>query len=170
MMRPHRPASSGAPRHRSTRSTPRCFGASPIIDIVRRSSKMIRGPAEPSAEPPADDARSRPSKNVLVAGDNPITAPTEDTLGRSAVAGSFVRHVLAIDASEGVVVAVLGPWGSGKTSFINLARPEFAEDGAAILDFNPWMFSGAQQLVDSFFVELAAQLRIRPGLDQIGKD
>ena len=77
--------------------------------------------------------------------------------------------MLALDVSEGVVVGVLGPWGSGKTSFVNLARAEFDRAGIPILDFNPWMFSGAQQLVDSFFVEMAAQLKIRPGLADVGK-
>jgi hypothetical protein len=32
------------------------------------------------------------------------------------------------------------------------------------------MFSGAQQLVESFFVELSAQLKIRPDLAQVGRD
>ena len=32
------------------------------------------------------------------------------------------------------------------------------------------MFSGTEQLVESFFVELAAQLRIRPGMAEVGKD
>jgi hypothetical protein len=94
----------------------------------------------------------------------------EDTLGRSVAARSFADHVLVLDVTEGVVVGVLGPWGSGKTSFVNLARTEFERVGAPILDFNPWMFSGAQQLVESFFIELAAQLRIRPDLADVGKD
>ncbi|MGH9715789.1 MAG: KAP family P-loop NTPase fold protein [Candidatus Acidiferrales bacterium] len=103
-------------------------------------------------------------------GDNPIQTSDEDTLGRAAVARSFARQVLTLDASQGVVVGVLGPWGSGKTSFFNLARPQFGKAGVPILDFNPWMFSGAQQLVESFFLEIAAQLRIRHGLAEVGKD
>ncbi len=75
-----------------------------------------------------------------------------------------------MDVSQGAVVGVLGPWGSGKTSLVNLTRDEFEAAGVTILDFNPWMFSGAEQLVDSFFVELAAQLKIRPGLAEVGKD
>jgi predicted KAP-like P-loop ATPase len=39
-----------------------------------------------------------------------------------------------------------------------------------VLDFNPWMFSGAEQLVDSFFIELVAQLRLRPGLGSVAND
>ncbi|MGH9252744.1 MAG: hypothetical protein ACRD0W_24990 [Acidimicrobiales bacterium] len=36
---------------------------------------------------------------------------------------------------------------------MNLARGHLQEAGVPILDFNPWMFSGAEQLVESFFVE-----------------
>lgn len=106
----------------------------------------------------------------MVRGDNPIRRVEEDTLGRCAVARSFARQVLTLDATEGVVVGVLGPWGSGKTSFVNLARDEFEKADVPILDFNPWMFSGAEQLVDSFFSELAAQLKVRPGLAWVGRD
>ena len=104
-----------------------------------------------------------------MAGDNPVQTLDADTLGRGAIALSFAQHVLTLDVTEGVVVGVLGAWGSGKTSFVNLARPEFERGGITVIDFNRWMFSGAEQLVESFFVELAAQLRIRAGLEEIGK-
>ena len=106
----------------------------------------------------------------MIVGDNPIENPEEDAIGRISDAQNFAQHVLALNTKEGVVVGVLGPWGSGKTSFINLARNEFEEEEVPILDFNPWMFSGAAQLVESFFIELAAQLKIRRGLAEIGKD
>lgn len=67
-------------------------------------------------------------------------------------------------------MGVLGAWGSGKTSFVNISRTYLESSGVTILDFNPWMFSGAEQLVESFFVELSAQLRVRPGLAEVGKD
>lgn len=105
-----------------------------------------------------------------VAGDSPISDPTADTLGRRASATSFADQVFALDASEGLVVGVLGPWGSGKTSFVNLARTRLNERGAAIVDFNPWMFSGTDQLVDAFFVEVGAQVKLKPGLAHLGDD
>jgi predicted KAP-like P-loop ATPase len=111
-----------------------------------------------------------PMAKTAVTGDNPIQQLEDDALGRSSLARSFAQQVLALDASQGVVVGVLGAWGSGKTSFVNLARAELGTSGVAILDFNPWMFSGAAQLVESFFVEVAAQLKIRPGLAGLGKD
>lgn len=101
--------------------------------------------------------------------DNPITKSEEDALGRVKPASSFARQVLAIDPSEGVVVGVLGPWGSGKTSFVNLSQVFLKESGVTVLEFNPWMFSGADQLVQSFFIELSAQLKLRPDLTEIGE-
>lgn len=93
--------------------------------------------------------------------DNPIEHASDDSLGRASVARDFVDQVLSVDPSKGLVVGVLGPWGSGKTSFINLTRTRLAESDVPVLEFNPWMFSGADQLVESFFVEIAAELRIK---------
>ena len=96
-----------------------------------------------------------------IPGDNPIRDADADVLGRTATAKSFAGHILELDASEGAAVGVFGPWGSGKTSFINLARTEFEQAKIPVLDFNPWMFSGTEQLVGRFFDELSAELRLR---------
>jgi predicted KAP-like P-loop ATPase len=88
--------------------------------------------------------------NVKVLADNPIQKPEDDVLGRSSAAKVFVNQIFSLDASEGLVVGVLGPWGSGKTSFVNLARLDLAEANVTLLAFNPWMFSGSDQLVESF--------------------
>lgn len=104
-----------------------------------------------------------------VMSDNPISRAEQDVLHRRAGAVAFASDVLAMDISEGLVVGVLGPWGSGKTSYINLARPQFEDRAAAVIDFNPWMFSGSG-LVEAFFVELSAQLRTRRGLADLGDD
>ena len=53
----------------------------------------------------------------MIIGDNPIEKSEDDVIGRTASAQKFAQHVLALNTSKGVVVGVLGPWGSGKTSF-----------------------------------------------------
>ncbi len=69
-----------------------------------------------------------------------------------------------LDPETGVVVGILGPWGSGKTSFINLTRHELAKSPQyPVLEFNPWLFSDTDELVQSFFSELAEQLRLESG-------
>ncbi len=106
---------------------------------------------------------------MSVAADNPIRKPEEDVLGRAKVVLSFTEQVLQLDMTEGVVVGALGPWGSGKTSFINLARAHLEDTGITVLDFNPWMFSGAEQLIERFFVELSAQMEPHSELAKVGK-
>lgn len=100
--------------------------------------------------------------------DNPIESSDEDVLHRADGASDFAAHVMTLDASRGLVVGVLGAWGSGKTSFINLARPEFTERATAVIDFNPWMFSGSA-LIDAFFIQISAQLKVKPGLSSVGE-
>lgn len=118
---------------------------------------------------------SKPNKPPI---DNPIKSSQDDVLGRAVVARDFVRSIREIDASQGIVIGVLGAWGRGKSSFINLMREEFAVDPEfPIIEFNPWLFSGSQQLTDVFFREIAAELRIKndskfgaiaEGLDKYG--
>ena len=109
------------------------------------------------------------AKPIGIRADNPIAAESEDTLGRSELASSFADQIFTLDASQGMVVGVLGPWGSGKTSFVNLCRLHLSRAGVTVLDFNPWMFSGADQLVQTFFVELSAQLKLHPALAAVGE-
>ena len=95
----------------------------------------------------------------LIGVDNPIADPSYDVLGRREVAKSFAENILRLDTSQGAVVGVFGPWGSGKTSFLELVKHEFEKGSVHILDFNPWMFSGVEQLVQRFFLELSSQIK-----------
>lgn len=70
--------------------------------------------------------------------DNPIKDSSEDSLGRASTAKNFCSNILRLDASEGLVIGVIGPWGSGKTSFVNLARNQLYLECVYVIDFNPW--------------------------------
>ena len=95
---------------------------------------------------------------TFVPADNPVRLPEDDLLGRAAAAEDFARQVLELDASEGAAVGVFGPWGSGKTSFVNLARAVFERERVPVLEFNPWLFSGAEELAGRFLSELSVQM------------
>lgn len=99
----------------------------------------------------------------MIPADNPIDTKDEDRLGRAKVAETLAHEIRELDASSGCVVGILGPWGSGKTSLVNLIRGELTEKSPQIvaLDFNPWMFSGADELLQAFFLEVGAQFRTR---------
>ena len=108
------------------------------------------------------------STPIVLFPDNPISSSKEDVLDWVPLAETFARQTLKIDATRGLVVGVFGPWGSGKTSFINLARPDFHRADVPVLDFNPWLFSDADQLVGRFFTELSAVMGETSNLEQIG--
>lgn len=75
-------------------------------------------------------------------GNHPIEATADGVLGCDDVlAAALADELKTIDASQGVVAAIMGPCGSGRTSLLNLTAP--STDGAhEAIDFNPWLFSG----------------------------
>jgi energy-coupling factor transporter ATP-binding protein EcfA2 len=100
------------------------------------------------------------SKAISIGGDNPIHSRGADLLGRAKLANVIARHLRVIDASEGAVVGLLGPWGIGKTSLLNMIAESLGEKSPLlVVQFNPWLFSGTEQLAGHFFSEVAAQLK-----------
>ena len=106
---------------------------------------------------------------MTIVGDNPIREPSQDRLGRAALAESLAKQIQQVDASQGLVVGILGPWGSGKTSFVNLVRHYLTSERVPVRDFNPWLFSGTEHLVQAFFSELSGHFRFRRDVRNIGK-
>lgn len=113
-----------------------------------------------SSEP--DSARRLPI-------DRPIVDGAGDRLGRREHAVAFAHYLRELDSSTGIVVGVLGPWGSGKTSYVNMVREALVAEKIPVLEFNPWLFSGTEQLVNVFFAETASELKLRTELADIGK-
>ncbi|MHB0991711.1 MAG: KAP family P-loop NTPase fold protein [Burkholderiales bacterium] len=90
--------------------------------------------------------------------DLPISVPAEDLFGLDPFTTSLARSIEMMDAPTGVVVAVNGAWGSGKSSAINLIKhhlKQSVDQGDLVLvPFNPWWFSGPDALTFAFFQEL----------------
>lgn len=94
----------------------------------------------------------------IIRNDEPIDHAESDTLGRSKLAKVLIEELDDLDATSGAIMAIMGPWGSGKTSLLNLMTTEIErENRFAVVRFNPWMFSGSEELVERFFGELADQ-------------
>lgn len=99
-----------------------------------------------------------------MSGGNAITSRDQDRLGRGPFADHIAARLRAEAADEGLVVALLGPWGTGKTSVLNMVVEQLRADPARVVrTFNPWMFSGREQLVARFFEQITAQLRVKFG-------
>ncbi|WP_435588170.1 KAP family P-loop NTPase fold protein [Micromonospora aurantiaca (nom. illeg.)] len=95
-------------------------------------------------------------------GDDPVKSDG-DLLQRRPIAEQWAGAIAAADSPSGLVFAVTGPWGSGKTSMLNMVEEFLVEKGVRVLHFNPWFFSGTDQLVTFFFSEVADQISNKDG-------
>ncbi|MDP9812617.1 putative KAP-like P-loop ATPase [Rhizobium tibeticum] len=97
---------------------------------------------------------------ISLSGDSPIRLPEHDALGIDPFAQAIARSITAADAKDGLVYAINGTWGAGKSSAINLILHHLAGEAASgkivATVFNPWWFSGSEALTISFFQELRA--------------
>lgn len=89
--------------------------------------------------------------------DKPISSPEEDILGFNPLAEVIADSISKMEKPEGTAIAVNGPWGSGKSSVINLVRHHLCKAGEPrlkIVDFKCWWFRGEEALTIAFFHEL----------------
>lgn len=106
-----------------------------------------------------ESATAQPPEYGYLQSDEPISRRSEDRLNRARLAEAIADQVMNSPHGQGFVIAVDGPWGSGKTSILNLIDECVTERSETIvLWFNPWLFSGTEQLVVRFLQELSAQL------------
>lgn len=110
--------------------------------------------AVPALPPPAGD----PAPTTSTDPDRPIEAEASDRFGRVAFAKVLARYAASVPSGQSVVFALTGAWGAGKTSVLNIVGHLLEADGVAVLRFNPWLFSGADQIATMFLRELSVQL------------
>lgn len=93
--------------------------------------------------------------------DEEIGHETDDLLSNEAQAKSFAETVLASGAHSGLVFGVDGPWGVGKTSFINLAERywEQAVGKVIVCRFEPLRYASEPDLADRLIRDLSAAIQ-----------
>lgn len=103
----------------------------------------------------------RPTPQLYFIADEEIGDEKEDLLASEAQAKSFAQTVLASGAHPGLVFGVDGPWGVGKTSFINLAERywESAEDRVIVCRFEPLRYASEPDLADRLIRDLSAAIQ-----------
>ncbi|MEQ8508605.1 MAG: P-loop NTPase fold protein [Rhodospirillaceae bacterium] len=102
--------------------------------------------------------------------DTAIDKLSNDELER----GEFCKSVANLLVEEGstiasgVVLGITGPWGSGKSSILNMvqevlkdARPE-----TITIEFQPWITSGSKELITSFLDELSISVKSEAGQNE----
>ncbi len=93
--------------------------------------------------------------------DSPIIKSSNDKLNRRNFAEKLSTALCETDLSIGLNVAIYGPWGSGKSSVINMIVNSIKDnyrEKIIIVNFNPWYYSSTGQLIQLFFESLSKQI------------
>lgn len=120
------------------------------------------------------------NESIDICNDDPIQSPCEDLYGRAMFADRVADCIIRAEATESAfVIGLEGPWGSGKTSLLNLVEIRLTQmretdlSVPEIMRFNPWRFGSQEQLLTAFFGALSKKLRgnadqLRKGGEALG--
>jgi predicted KAP-like P-loop ATPase len=112
--------------------------------------------------------------------DDPIGSIEQDKLDR-AIFSRRVAEVLhqAGGHSPSIVSALIGPWGSGKTTTLTFIADALLDQHSSdwkIVKFNPWMLESVEQLAGDLFTSIAKEIpdyekaqKVRQGMADIAK-
>lgn len=94
--------------------------------------------------------------------DRPSTNPAQDLFGHAPFARTLAKAISGYRSSDGIVLALYGPWGSGKSTVLAYVEHELEKGPAVerpvVVSFNPWWFSGQENLAKAFLGQLQAVL------------
>ncbi len=94
--------------------------------------------------------------------ERPITGKDEDILAREGFIGRLSNALIQDNKATGVVIGLTGPWGSGKSSTLNMLHEKIKDDhgaNSAVVRFNPWLITSKNDLINQFFSELIASIK-----------
>lgn len=93
--------------------------------------------------------------------DAPKKNPQDDFFGYAGFAKVIASSIQRTPSPEGLVMAIHGPWGAGKSSLLNFVKyylQQEADDSQVVaIDFNPWWFNDKEQLAKQFLSLFSAK-------------
>ena len=102
---------------------------------------------------------------IMFNADLPIESEDADKLNRVKFATELSSCIKSYNNNECLTIGIMGEWGSGKTSIINLVREQLKKhnektpNDVKIIEFNPWYFSCQNNLLYQFFNILKNKLK-----------
>ena len=100
--------------------------------------------------------------DYLAADCSALTDPTADRLGYAPFARHLADSICKMDFTGGFIIGVYGSWNSGKSTLLNFIvhylkqKPE--NEQPLIVPFNPWLFSGEEDITRRFFDQIQSAL------------
>ena len=94
----------------------------------------------------------------MLKGDNDIKDINDDRLNRANFAKNLSLNIKNYfdrnEVNNCLTIGLIGEWGSGKTSILNMVEYYLKDSEIKIIKFNPWLYSSYNQLVEQFLDEL----------------
>lgn len=101
-------------------------------------------------------------QQLTFSGDNPLTNPEKDLLDYAPFSKLLAMSISRMCPEDGIVLAINGPWGSGKSTALNFVlyylEHEFSEQPIIPIHFTPWWFSGQESLTRLLIGQMRARL------------
>ena len=103
----------------------------------------------------------------MLLGDQPISNSLQDKLERADFCKYLAKAILSYESKECIVIGLLGSWGSGKSSMLNMII-EFLYKSSKkynritkpiIVKFNPWNYPDQNGVLAQFFYNLSSKLK-----------
>lgn len=124
-----------------------------------------------------DDLKARNEKREKVKPtllrDDPLDSDGKDLFGYRELAKRFSNLILKNYSDKGsLVFGVEAPWGTGKTTFLNMFEAEWNiidKNESVLIKFDPWHFDSSSELMKKFFGELKKAINKKYYLPEINK-
>lgn len=91
--------------------------------------------------------------------DTPIDKIEDDKLDYSNNALKLAKQIESIQVNNSFSIGITAPWGTGKTSFLNLLESQLDEKKFIIIKFNPRHSINADNIQEDFFNTLYSELQ-----------
>lgn len=106
--------------------------------------------------------------SVGIGSDIPQVDPALDAYGYAHFAQLVAKAIVTTPSPHGLVMAIHGQWGAGKSSLLNFVKHYLqgmpVESRPVVIDFNPWWFDDRAQLASQFLAQFKAKLGLETKL------
>ncbi|SCY76143.1 KAP family P-loop domain-containing protein [Flavobacterium anhuiense] len=103
--------------------------------------------------------------------DLPIFKADEDSFNRKGIAKEIADKINITSNKKSFAIGILGEYGTGKTSFMNLIKTNLDTKKISVIEFNPWGVEGKSNIQQDFFDVLSSNLyRVDPKISGLVLD
>lgn len=100
------------------------------------------------------------STHNLLLTDIPLEDDSGDLFGYKKFTDRLVDSIKYFSSDDGLVVALNGEWGSGKTSVVNIVKNQLQkEENIQVISYSYWWYEGKKEVITAFLTALSTAIR-----------